>query len=94
MGTLSELDKRYLAENLLGFFNRTTGPLLEHTCGRGGYLQIPALTNLSPRFVPSVNRSLPSRSAKYHLVAGDPAFPGGRRFNMPVNPAGLFRKPC
>jgi ubiquinone biosynthesis protein len=68
MGTLSELDKRYLAENLLGFFNRDYRAVAQAHLRAVGYPRIPELMNLSQRFVPSVNRSLPNRSAKYRLV--------------------------
>lgn len=61
VGTLTDNDKSYLAQNFLAFFRRDYKRVAEVNIESGGRHTIPASTNLSRPFGPYVSRSLIAR---------------------------------
>ncbi len=87
MGVLSDSDKQYLAEMLLGFFNRDYRSIAE-SHQRAGW--IPEETNLAEfeaavRMVCEPNFAKPISEISFGLVLVE-LFRTIRRFNMPVQP--------
>lgn len=67
MGSLSDEDKNYLAQNFLDSFNATIGVLRKLMSMPDGRLEILVLTTSKPLFVLSVNQFLINRLKKFIL---------------------------